>query len=163
MSLAIHTKFIGPTDKRQARIKATVRRGNSFNCFAINFSATVNFDWTVGTEEAHRLAAVALLKKHFPESFGSGGMFCCGNTLDNRGFVFTLVPEKFTVPLSDESEKTLTFRAIDTKSNYLIEGNGRQEWFRAETSWQALDMAKAAGFEESKGFRVIETRLGDKS
>jgi hypothetical protein len=163
MSLAIHTKYLGPTDKKQARIKATVRRGISFNCFAVNFSATVNFDWTVGTEVAHRLAAIALLKKHFPESFGSGGMHCCGNTLDNRGFVFTVIPCNFTAPLSDESEKTLTFRAIDTKNNYLIEGDGRQEWFRAETSWQALDMAKASGFNETKGFRVIETRFGDRT
>jgi len=27
MSLAIHTKYLGPTDKKQARVKAIVRRG----------------------------------------------------------------------------------------------------------------------------------------
>lgn len=152
MSLAIHTKYLGPTDKNQSRVKAIVCRGNR-----INFSATVNFDWTVGTEEAHRLAAIALLKKHFPESFGSGGMHCCGNTLDNRGFVFTVIPNKFTVPLSDNSENTITYQAIPTEYRYLIDGNGRQEWFRADASWKALDMAKASGFDETKGFRIIQT------
>ena len=155
MALAIHTKYIGPTDTRQARIKATVCRGwgNQNKC-----SATINFDWSVGTETAHRLAAVALLKKHFPDSFGSGGMFCCGNTLDNRGFVFTVIPgNKFTAPLSDNSESTITYQAIPTEYRYLIEGNGRQEWFRSDASWKALDMAKASGFDETKGFRIIET------
>ena len=31
------------------------------------------------------------------------------------------------------------------------------EWFYAWASWQALDAAKAAGFDESKGFAVVMT------
>ena len=31
------------------------------------------------------------------------------------------------------------------------------EWFYARYSWQALDAAKAAGFDETKGFAVVRT------
>ncbi len=31
------------------------------------------------------------------------------------------------------------------------------EWFYARTSWQALDAAKADGFDETVGFAVVRT------
>ena len=87
MSLAIHTKYIGPTDKKQARVKAIVRRDN-----LVSFTATVNFDWTSSSESAHRLAANALIEKHFPHLV-STNMLCVGNTLDNKGYVFAMIQQ----------------------------------------------------------------------
>ena len=153
MSLAIHTRYIGPTDKKQSRVKAIVRHNNLWS-----FTATVNFDWTLGSESAHRLAAIALIEKHFPESVGTT-MLCVGNTIDNKGYVFAMIPQRFFAPLADMSETKIAFRAVDPNS-YLIEGDGKRQWFKAHASWEALDMAKAAGFDESKGFRVIETIQG---
>ena len=41
----------------------------------------------------------------------------------------------------------------------IVEANdpATAEWFYARASWQALDAAKAAGFDESRGFAVVRT------
>ena len=41
----------------------------------------------------------------------------------------------------------------------IVEANDANtaEWFYARTSWQALDDAKASGFNESRGFAVVLT------
>ena len=83
--IAIHTKYLGPTDKKQSRVKAIVRRDN-----LVSFTATVNFDWTLNCESAHRLAAIALIEKHYPHLV-STNMLCVGNTLDNKGYVFAII------------------------------------------------------------------------
>jgi hypothetical protein len=154
MSLAIHTKYIGPTDRKQARIKATVRLSN-----LVSFSATVSYDWTcMNAELAHRQAAIALIAKHFPESV-STTMLCVGNTLENKGYVYTMIPHRFFAFTADMSDKEISFRSVEPNS-YLIEGDGKQQWFKAHASWQALDMAKVAGFDETKGFRVTQTIQG---
>jgi hypothetical protein len=45
------------------------------------------------------------------------------------------------------------------KAFLIVEGNDptTAEWYYARTSWQALDAAKADGFDETKGFAVVRT------
>lgn len=45
----------------------------------------------------------------------------------------------------------------------IIEGDDTStaEWFYADSSWKALDAAKAAGFDETKGFRIVNTLPAD--
>jgi hypothetical protein len=45
------------------------------------------------------------------------------------------------------------------KAYLIVEGNDPKtaEWFYADASWKALDAAKAAGFDELKGFAVVFT------
>ena len=48
---------------------------------------------------------------------------------------------------------------VTMKAFLIVEANdpATAEWFYARASWQALDAAKAAGFDESKGFAVVFT------
>lgn len=50
---AITTKYIGPTNTKGARIKATAGAG----------SITVTYDYDGSAEDAHKIAAYALVKK----------------------------------------------------------------------------------------------------
>jgi hypothetical protein len=45
------------------------------------------------------------------------------------------------------------------KAFLIVEGNDPKtaEWFFADASWQALDRAKAAGFNELVGFAIVKT------
>ena len=73
MRQAIVTKYIGPTNHRGARIKATAFAG----------SATIPFDYELGIPAAHEAAARALADK-----FGWVGDMVGGSTLDGYCFVF---------------------------------------------------------------------------
>ena len=49
------------------------------------------------------------------------------------------------------------------KAFLIVEGKDAKtaEWFYADYSWQALDAAKAAGFNEMVGFAVVKTLNAD--
>jgi hypothetical protein len=79
MRQAIVTKFLGPTDHRGSRIKATAEAG----------SITVSWDHGLGVEENHLKAATALAWR-----FGwlDDGSKLHGGTLpSNDGYAFVMV------------------------------------------------------------------------
>lgn len=82
MTVAIHTRYIPSTDKKQSRVKAFANRGRADGRDVI-FSVTIPYDWT-GHEHLH--AAEALRDKHWP---GEQLTFC-GLAADGRGDVYTL-------------------------------------------------------------------------
>jgi len=72
---SITTKYVGPSNTRGARIKATSASG---------ISAVVPFDYGMATEvEAHGLAVQALAKR-----LGWSGTMIAGSTKDGYVFVF---------------------------------------------------------------------------
>ncbi len=86
MGIAIHTKYIGPTNTKGARIKASCVRGRE------NLSVFVSFDYALGCEERHAKAVFALLAKFAPELAKDHKLYCCGSTMDNLGYVFSINP-----------------------------------------------------------------------
>lgn len=87
MPIAIHTKYIGPSNTKGARVKATIRRDNK-----TLWAVIVPFDHALNCEERHALAARALLRKHAPALLEES-ISCAGSTLDNLGYVFTVYPQ----------------------------------------------------------------------
>lgn len=79
MRQAIITKYLGPTNHRGARVKATAQAG----------SITLSWDDALDVEDNHTSAARALCKKfHWP--FPPGSMV--GGALpDDTGYAFVLV------------------------------------------------------------------------
>lgn len=69
---AIQTKFLGPTNHRGARVKATADAG----------SITIEWDHRLGIAENHRAAAVALADR-----FNWGGEWI-GGGLPGSGYAF---------------------------------------------------------------------------
>jgi hypothetical protein len=70
---AIVTKYLGPTNVRGARIKATADAG----------SITLSWDHALNPERNHRAAAMALAEK-----YGWQGRFVGGGMPDNTGNVY---------------------------------------------------------------------------
>jgi hypothetical protein len=65
MYQAIQTKFLGPTNFRGARVKATADAG----------SITLSWDYGLGVEGNHRAAAVALANHYgWPTDMVGGGL-----------------------------------------------------------------------------------------
>ncbi len=60
MTYAIVTKFLGPTNTRGARVKATLPSGKS---------ATVSWDHGSRSEDNHREAAIACAQKHLIDGY----------------------------------------------------------------------------------------------
>lgn len=87
MPIAIHTKYIGPTNTKGSRIKATVRHDSK-----TLWTASVPFDHALNCEERHAQAARALLQKHAPDQL-TETLSIAGSTLDNLGYVFTVYPQ----------------------------------------------------------------------
>jgi len=86
MPHAIITKFLGPTDRKRSRIKATCWRD----------SATIHYDHTrCSSHGAHRAAAEALMDKinKDPDSLGSRWKLLDenGSLPDGSGYAFILV------------------------------------------------------------------------
>ncbi len=71
MRQAIITKFLGPTNTRGSRIKATAEAG----------TITVPWDYALNVTDNHRAAAAALIRK-----MGWGGFWYAGGV--ERGYVF---------------------------------------------------------------------------
>jgi hypothetical protein len=87
MPIAIHTKYIGATNTKGSRIKATIRRDSK-----TLWTASVPFDHALTCEERHALAARALLQKYAPDQL-TETLSIAGSTLDNLGYVFTVYPQ----------------------------------------------------------------------
>ena len=76
--IAIHTKYIGPSNTRGSRIKAYT---------STNWTATIDYPYSKGgIVESHFEAVKALVKKHGLE-FDISKMFY-GDSADSRGYVF---------------------------------------------------------------------------
>lgn len=78
MRQAIVTKYIGPTDHRGARVKATADAG----------SVTVPWDHALDSEENHTAAALALATKY--DWLTSGWTFHAGGMPGGNGNVYVL-------------------------------------------------------------------------
>lgn len=74
---AIETKYIGPSNYRGSRIKATCERG----------SLTVDYDDSLDTEQAHIAAAKSLCAKFVQEDIKEYGPESERSTLWNKPFV----------------------------------------------------------------------------
>jgi hypothetical protein len=81
MPVAIHTKYLGPTDKTDARVRATAWRGNGSRSTVI-----VPFDHAAS--DAHAVAARALRDKYFPGE----PLMLAGSTLDGKGNIYAINP-----------------------------------------------------------------------
>lgn len=82
MRQSITTKYLGPTNSKGARVKATARKASSFGS---EMSATVPFSYE-GTEQAHCAAAKACAEK-----LGWSGLWVGGGNLNEDGYVFVNV------------------------------------------------------------------------
>lgn len=81
MPIAIHTKFLSPTNTRGARVKATAHALGRIE------SVTIQYDYE-GDE--HAKAADVLRRRHWPDL----PMLLAGATLDGRGYVFAIAPQE---------------------------------------------------------------------
>ena len=80
--IAIHTRYIGPTDTQPSRIKAyTTSWGDSKG-----FAVTILYACEAGTVEAHFEAVKALVAKHNLDWNLSGMRY--GDSADGRGYSF---------------------------------------------------------------------------
>jgi hypothetical protein len=75
---AITTKYLGPTNSRGSRIKAT----------ACGTSVTISYDHSLSAEEAHKAAAIALCTNF---GWGNYGNLISGSI--ENGFVFLFEPK----------------------------------------------------------------------
>lgn len=72
--VAIETKYIGPTDTKPSRIRASTSNGQSL---------TMGYDHELTTDDAHAKVAIALRDK-----MGWKGEMVCGATKAGLVFVF---------------------------------------------------------------------------
>ena len=77
--IAIHTKYLGPTNARGARIRASVSRAPG-----VIWSVTVGYDHAA--DDAFSIGAQALADKHWPGKT----IRYVGATLDGNGNVYTM-------------------------------------------------------------------------
>ena len=80
--LAIHTKYIGPTDTRGARIKAyTAACGDRKG-----FTVTIPYPYDLSYERVHFKAVQFLIEKHNLDWDTAAMRY--GDSADGKGFVF---------------------------------------------------------------------------
>ena len=84
--IAIHTKFISPTNTRGARIKAYTSSG---------FTATIPYPYANSYEVAHFEAVKELIKKNNLDWNLSD--MCYGDSADGKGYVFCFANSKVNV------------------------------------------------------------------
>lgn len=87
MPVAIHTKYIGPSNVKGSRIKAYTHRGFCDGKPVI-WSVTVPYDHS---GEEHEKAAKALLSKHWPE-WRAYSFEYVGGSADGLGDVYSVNP-----------------------------------------------------------------------
>ena len=97
--MAIRTKFLGPTNSRGARIKATAMDTLSDER---PISITVPYDYGASTEARHREAAEALLPQvvNTPEDVRLIPGGC------DRGYVFVPIHHTILSTLAEQEEKS---------------------------------------------------------
>jgi len=77
---AIVTKYIGPTDTKGSRIKATCDAG----------SITIPYPHELSGEDVHAAAAMALVRKLGWDQHGYKPFWQCGSLPNQAGYVFVL-------------------------------------------------------------------------
>ena len=82
---AITTKYIGPSDTKGSRIKATWRRYDGHK-----MQVTVGYDDALSQRDNHAAAAMKLCRM----SMDGGNDWTCGET--DSGYVFVMLGESFT-------------------------------------------------------------------
>lgn len=80
--IAIHTKFIGPTNSRGARIKAYT----ADSTYHKGFNVTINYPYELSGEARHFEAVKELVKKH-NLAWNTDNMRY-GDSADGKGYVF---------------------------------------------------------------------------
>jgi hypothetical protein len=75
--IAIHTKYIGPTNTRGSRIKAYTSTG---------FTVTVPYNYALSYENVHFEAVKALVSKYKLDWHIDN--MCYGDSADGKGYVF---------------------------------------------------------------------------
>lgn len=83
---AIITKFIGPTNTRGARIKATWQR------FDGEVKRVLSYDHKVSERDNHAAAAMALVRE-----YSDGGNNWTAGELPNGGYAFVMLGEEFSM------------------------------------------------------------------
>lgn len=83
MTIAIQTKFIGPTNSRGSRVKATTLDKNPST--GRPDSITISWDHALNAHNNHRQAAKALAERN-----GWSGFWAHGDTLDGAVWVRVL-------------------------------------------------------------------------
>ena len=83
--IAIHTKYMGPTNTRGACIKAYTGSG---------FSVTVPFDYSLDGVELHFKAVTALIARHHLDWSTDGMRY--GDSSDGKGYSFCFDNSKVT-------------------------------------------------------------------
>jgi hypothetical protein len=84
--MAIATKYLGPTNYRGSRIKATAL--DTFDSDAKPKSVTVSMDYALDTDANHERAALALL----PTVCNNPDAVTMHKGATKRGYVFVVVP-----------------------------------------------------------------------
>lgn len=78
--IAIHTKYMGPTNTRGGRIKA----------YNGKRSLTIDYPHELNSEQAHYMAAKRFIEKHLTYVLTPDRMVY-GDSADGRGYVFCFV------------------------------------------------------------------------
>lgn len=88
-SLAIVTKYLGYTNFRESRIKATARTRKEYSDGMVSpaLALTVHYDQGKSSEDNHTLAAKALAKQ-----IGWSGLWVCGGLPDMTGNCYVRLP-----------------------------------------------------------------------
>jgi hypothetical protein len=76
--IAIHTKYLSPTNSRGARIKAYTSDGRS---------VTIGYPYALSGVAVHHLAVVKFIQDHL-KFIESNSSMCYGDSADGRGFSF---------------------------------------------------------------------------
>ena len=103
---AIWTKYIGPTNYRGSRIKATAEDRNGFGAA---IAVTVEYDDALSIEANHDAAALALCAK-----MGWPGDLMRGGRPDGRGNVYTFAAEcnRVSNPVPSYAEQDKARKAL---------------------------------------------------
>jgi hypothetical protein len=88
--IAIHTKYISPTNTRGSRVKAYTAGSGSIK----GFEVTIPYPYELSGEQVHFAAVKALIKKH-DLNWNLEGMRY-GDSADGRGFSFCFDHSKVT-------------------------------------------------------------------
>ncbi len=88
--IAIHTKYLGPTNSRGGRIKAYTADGRS---------ATISYPHELDGERAHFKAARAFMERHF-SYYSRADRMVYGDSADGRGYVFCFPQSLVTLEIA---------------------------------------------------------------
>lgn len=135
---AIITKYLGPTDTRGSRIKATAAAG----------SVTLSYDCALDSDGNHRAAAEALcVKLGWVSTPNNLYTSLCQGQLPNGDNVFTFIPKEYEKAMQAVFETRLAIAKGENNGN----PHGRP-WGKAVTS---LTDAPGLANEQYETFKAI--------